>query len=83
MSESATPFQTVLETPFRVDSISPVAPPSGTQGDWYRYVIMQGPNADNAITGMRAGSLNEINRHLAEMVDQLNERFGKQQAKKR
>lgn len=71
------PFRGVIERPFQIDSISPVANPNGGPGDWYQYVISQGPGSENAIRGQRCGSLVEVNAQLLEMVEQLNQRFGK------
>lgn len=75
--------QTILETSFQIDSIDPIADPTGGSNPWFRYVISQGPNADNAITGSRQGSLIEVNMQLKDMVDRLNERCGKLAAKKK
>jgi hypothetical protein len=85
MSEppAQTQTQTVLESPFQVQSVLPVPAPQGTAGDWYRYVITQGGKSDNAITGTRSGNLSEIHLQLAEMVERLNERLGKIEAKKK
>ena len=68
----------LVETPFQVDSIVPVAAPTGSDGDWYCYVIGQGTNK---ITGMRSGSRAELDATLQLMVDKLNERAGKLRAK--
>ena len=46
------PTETVLELPFKVDSIAKTAAPSGTEGVWHSYVISQGANT---IAGIRAG----------------------------
>jgi hypothetical protein len=73
----------VLEMSFQLDSVTPVADPTGGSATWYRYVISQGANHDNVITGAKSGSLAEVTVQLREMVDRLNERFGKQQAKKK
>jgi hypothetical protein len=74
---------TVLESAFHLDSVSPVPDPTGGDATWFRYVISQGPSADNAITGTKSGSLNEVHIQLREMVDRLNERFGKLQSKRK
>lgn len=81
MTENA--LQTVLESSFRVQSVLPAPSPTGADGDWYRYVIVQGQNLDNAITGTRCGSLIDIRRELDEMVARLNERLGKIESKKK
>jgi hypothetical protein len=83
MSENPVQTRTILESPFQVQSVLPVTPPKGTNGDWYRYIITQGGNSDNAITGTRSGNLTEIHSQLAEMVERLNERLGKIEAKKK
>jgi hypothetical protein len=74
--------QPVIDMPFRLDSVTPVRGPDGDQGTWHRYVITQGHGV-NTISGMRSGTLAEINIQLQQMVERLNERFGKQQAKLR
>ena len=76
-------MESVLELSYQVQSVVPVSPPEGSSGSWFRYIITQGSNTENAITGVRSGNLAEINVQLAEMVDRLNERRGKLQAKKK
>jgi len=71
------------ETPFAIASVVPVADPTGGSDQWYRYVICQGTNQANAITGTRMGNLEEINLQLTDMVARLNERCGKLRAKKK
>ena len=80
---TTTPPAAVLEMSFHLDSIAPVADPTGGSASWFRYVISQGPNGDNAITGTKSGSLSEVSIQLQQMVERLNERFGKLQAKRR
>lgn len=80
---SAERSHAILETSFQIDSIVPVADPTGGSVSWYRYVISQGVNSDNAITGTRSGTLLEVNLQLQEMVDRLNERCGKLAKKKK
>ena len=63
--------EAVLEVPFRLDSISPVSAPEGSDGVWHRYVITQGTNE---ITGMRAGTRDEVQRLVDEMIERLNQR---------
>jgi len=60
-----------IESPFRVDSISKVSPPEGSDGIWYRYVISQGTNL---ISGVRSGAQAEVTSLVGEMVERLNER---------
>jgi hypothetical protein len=71
MTKSATPVEIALATPFRLESIAPVGAPDGGQGPWQRYVITQGKNT---ITGVRAGTREEVGERLADMVACLNER---------
>lgn len=70
----------ILQAPFRLDSLEDVAPPSGCEGTWYRYVIKQG---DNVIVGLRAGAHSEVSAVVSAYVDRLNLRFAKQQSKAR
>jgi hypothetical protein len=63
--------ETVLELPFKVDSISKTSAPNGTEGIWHSYVISQGPNT---IAGIRTGTQAEVTILLQEMVERLNER---------
>jgi hypothetical protein len=78
MNKTFSPAESLAEIPFRIDSISPAGAPEGSDGEWFRYVIVQGTNK---ITGVRAGTSGEINVLVQQMVDGLNERFGKQRAK--
>ncbi|MET0535885.1 MAG: hypothetical protein ABW171_16835 [Steroidobacter sp.] len=61
----------LLEVPFQLASLTPADAPTGAEGTWFRYVIMQGTNE---ITGLRAGSRPEVQRLVDEMVERLNER---------
>jgi hypothetical protein len=81
MKTTATAEQLVLESPFRVESVSPAAAPDGSDGPWHRYVITQGSDERNTITGLRAGTRIEVDAQLKGMVDQLNERYSRLQAK--
>ena len=67
-----------VEQMYRLQSVEHTEAPEGNEGTWYRYVIVQG---GNVITGLRPGTLAELNPILQEMVDRLNERAGKQRAK--
>ena len=60
-----------VEMPFKLDSISETAAPSGATGMWHRYVISQGTNM---IDGARAGTHQEVEMRLRELVERLNER---------
>jgi hypothetical protein len=75
--------QALLETSFQIESIDPIADPTGGSAPWHRYVISQGQNRDNAITGTRAGTRLEVDAQLRNMVERLNERCGKLAAKKK
>ena len=83
MSREPSATQSLLESQFQVESVLPIAAPEGAEGDWYRYVITQGNSGENAITGTRSGNLSDIHRQLADMVERLNERLGKLEAKKK
>lgn len=83
MSHDPARTQSLLESQFQVESVLPIPTPQGSEGEWYRYVITQGGSKENAITGTRSGNLSEIHRQLAEMVERLNERLGKIEAKKK
>lgn len=71
MIKRASPTETVLELPFKVDSISKAAAPGGAEGVWHSYVISQGTNT---ITGIRAGTQAEVTMQLHDMIERLNER---------
>jgi hypothetical protein len=60
-----------IEAPFRVDSISKVTAPEGSDGIWFKYVITQG---NNLISGVRSGAQAEVTSLVGEMVERLNER---------
>lgn len=76
---NATPQAAALDL-FRLDSMEPAASPDGSEGPWFRYVIIQG---SNVITGLRSGTHAELDPILRDMVERLNERAGKHQAKSR
>ena len=67
-----------LLTPFRLDTLQQIEAPDGCDGVWQRYVITQG---SNTIVGMRCGAQGEVNRALSDMIERLNLRFAKRQAK--
>ena len=74
-------LETVLEVPFRIDSITKTKAPDGEDGDWHSYIISQGANT---ITGVRAGSHAEVTTLVGDMVERLNERrLGKHRPKTR
>jgi len=60
-----------VEMPFKLDSISETAAPSGAAGVWHSYVISQGTNM---IEGVRSGTHAEVTTLLQGMVERLNER---------
>jgi hypothetical protein len=75
----ASALETVLELPFKIDSISRTEAPDGAEGVWHSYVISQGANT---ITGVRAGTQAEVTTLLHDMVERLNERrLGKHRPK--
>jgi hypothetical protein len=61
----------LLEVPFRLVSLTPAEAPVGSDGPWFRYIILQG---ENEITGLRAGSQPEVQRLVDAMIERLNER---------
>lgn len=63
--------ESVLELPFKVDSIAKTTAPNGTEGLWHSYVISQGANK---IAGIRTGTHSEVAMQLEEMVERLNDR---------
>lgn len=71
------PTQVVVEGQFQIESVGRMAAPDGCYGDWWRYVISQGLDAQTAITGARSGTRLEVDEHLADMVRGLNERLEK------
>jgi hypothetical protein len=72
-------LETVLELPFKLDSIARTEAPDGADGVWHSYVISQGANT---ITGVRAGTQAEVTTLVHDMIERLNERrLGKQRPK--
>ncbi len=69
-------FKGLIESPFQIDSIVPVANPNGGPEAWHQYVISQGPGGGNPISGQQCGSRAEVHQRLLTMVEQLNQRFG-------
>lgn len=61
---------------YSIESIEPVDPPAGAEGDdWFQYVIVQGTNR---ISGYRQGNLESVRQSTEENIELLNERqFGK------
>jgi hypothetical protein len=79
MSKAARPTETILEVPFKIESIAKTDAPAGSEGVWCRYVISQGTNL---INGVRAGNQAEVANLLQDMVERLNERrIGKHRPK--
>jgi len=70
-TQSRSSTEAVLEWPFKVDSISRAAAPTGEVGLWHSYVISQGTNT---IAGIRAGTHSEVTMLLEEMIERLNDR---------
>ena len=71
MKRAASPTETFLEFPYKIDSIARTSAPDGAEGVWHRYVISQGTNT---IEGVRAGTQAEVTTLLHDMVERLNER---------
>lgn len=67
-----------LQIPFRLDSVAPATVPENGEGPWHSYVIRQG---SDTITGIRAGTHDEVVALVQEMVERLNQRCEQQQAK--
>jgi len=71
--------ESLLEFPFKVESISRTTAPAGAEGVWHSYTISQGKNT---IVGVRAGTHDEVTMLVHEMIDRLNERrAGKRRAR--
>lgn len=65
--------------PFHIVSIDRSSAPAGATGDdWCHYVIAQG---DNAIDGMRRGSIASVTEAVEFIVSQLNQRRQRQGGK--
>jgi hypothetical protein len=80
MTTKSTGAEAIAAVPFQVDSIEPAAPPEGSEGSWFRYVITQ--QGTNKITGVRAGTRDEVGTRLDDMVACLNDRrLGKHRPK--
>lgn len=71
MKSSTGAVETVLELPFKIDSVVQTDAPPNCEGPWCRYVISQGVNT---ITGLRAGTCAEVTVLIGDMVERLNER---------
>jgi hypothetical protein len=69
--KAASATEAWLEVPFVRCSVTPIAAPEGAEGIWHKYVISQG---DNHITGLRAGTMAEVTRHVDDLTERLNER---------
>jgi hypothetical protein len=75
--------EALVESGFHLDSVVPIADPTGGDTSWFRYVISQGARSENTITGTKSGSRTDVQLQLHEVVTRLNERFGKLQGRKR
>jgi hypothetical protein len=71
MTKTPSNAEITVELPFKLDSISKAAAPSGAAGVWHSYVISQGANT---IAGVRAGTHAEVTTLLHDMIERLNER---------
>ncbi len=57
---------------FRVTSVEKSDPPEGiSEGEWYYYVISQGPSK---IMGKRPGTLKSVTEYAEDFVENLNRR---------
>ena len=77
-SERADQARDFLGEPFRLHTIVEVPAPEGSEGVWQQYVIVQGINT---INGLRPGTRSEVSVQIESMVEHLNERFRKGQAR--
>jgi len=59
------------ECPYQLQSVAPTVAPDGAEGVWHRYVISQGKTV---VTGLRSGSVAEVDYFLRDMIERLNER---------
>lgn len=60
-----------MQFQYRVVSVKKSKAPTGADGDWYKYELQGGRSP---ITGMRRGSLKEVQEHAKRCADDLNER---------
>lgn len=79
MNADNSPVDALVEPGYQLKSIDVTDTPEGSDGTWYRYVIAQG---SNEVTGMRTGSLLEVDFAVRDMVLRLNERRGGKSTKK-
>jgi hypothetical protein len=77
-SERADQARDFLGEPFRLHTIVEVPAPEGSEGVWQQYVIVQGINT---INGLRPGTRSEVSVQIESMVEHLNERFRKGEAR--
>ena len=77
-SETADQARDFLGEPFRLHSIVEVPAPEGIEGVWQQYVIVQGINT---INGLRPGTRSEVSVQIESMVEHLNQRFRKGEAR--
>jgi hypothetical protein len=71
MTKPAILEQLKAEAPYELRSVSRTATPSNSDGDWYQYVITQGKSE---VTGLRSGTVAEVDFFLRDMIERLNER---------
>ena len=79
MNADNTPVDAHIGPRYQLKSIDVTLAPEGGEGTWYRYVIAQG---SNEITGMRPGTLAEVDIAVREIVVRLNERSAGKSTKK-
>jgi len=79
MSATNSLMETTTEARYQLRSIELTTTPEGSEGTWYRYVIIQGISE---ITGMRPGTQAEVDYAVRDMVERLNERSAGKNTKK-
>ena len=57
-----------------VKGLIPTDPPDGGEGLWWKYEIACGGIANQGISGMRKGALDEVEEYLKKMLDAINKR---------
>jgi len=67
---------------YRVKGLTPTDPPDGGEGLWWKYEIACGGIANQGISGMRKGALDEVEEYLKKMLESINRRTLGHQSKK-
>ena len=65
--------QSEAENKYPVISIEKIDPPTGTEGNWCRYIIGKG---NSQITGSRRGTVGQVTKYANNYAKLLNERCG-------